>query len=66
MDGLITNERNVPIVTYYADCVPLFFLDPVEKVIALSHSGWKGTVKQIGVKTINKMVRNIIVVQMIY
>lgn len=55
VDGLITNEKDVALVTSYADCVPLFFLDPVEKVIALSHSGWRGTVKKIGGKTIRMM-----------
>ncbi|MGE4282215.1 MAG: peptidoglycan editing factor PgeF [Clostridia bacterium] len=58
VDGLMTNEKNVPLVTFYADCVPLFFLDPVKKVIALSHSGWKGTVKKIGYKTISKMIKD--------
>ncbi|NLY43622.1 MAG: peptidoglycan editing factor PgeF [Clostridiaceae bacterium] len=55
VDGLITSERGVPLVTFYADCVPLFFLDPVKKVIALTHSGWRGTVKKIGYKTVRKM-----------
>lgn len=55
-DGLITNKKDIVLTTFYADCVPLFFLDYVKKVIAVSHSGWKGTVKQIGVKTIDKMV----------
>lgn len=54
-DALITCERNVPIFTSYADCVPLFFLDRKQGVIALAHSGWRGTVKRIGQKTIQKM-----------
>lgn len=56
-DGLITNKKNIALTTFYADCVPLFFLDYINKVIAISHSGWKGTVKQIGVKTVDKMVK---------
>lgn len=55
-DGLICCESEIPIVTFYADCVPLFFLDVKERVIALSHSGWKGTVKNIAAKTVYKMV----------
>ncbi len=51
-DGLITAESGVPLATFYADCVPLFFLNPKERVIALSHSGWKGTVKNIAKSTI--------------
>ncbi|MFP4697520.1 MAG: peptidoglycan editing factor PgeF [Eubacteriales bacterium] len=54
-DALITNEKNIPLVTLYADCVPLFFLDPVKKVIGLAHAGWRGTVKKIGKKTVLKM-----------
>lgn len=56
VDGLITNEKNVALVTFYADCVPLYFLDPVHKVIGLAHAGWRGTVKKIGKKLIEKMV----------
>lgn len=54
-DGLMTNKRQVVLVTFYADCVPLFFLDPVSKAIALSHSGWRSTVQGIGVETLGKM-----------
>lgn len=55
VDALITDKRNIPIVTLFADCVPLFFLDKRLGIIALAHSGWKGTVKRIGQKTIEKM-----------
>ena len=47
-DGLITDVCGLPIMTFYADCVPLFFYDPVKKVIAAAHSGWRGTVCGIG------------------
>jgi YfiH family protein len=56
IDGLITNESNIALVTQYADCTPLLFCDPVKKVIASSHAGWRGTVKEIGKKTVEKMV----------
>lgn len=55
IDGLITNIPNLPLVTFYADCVPLFFLDTRKKVIALSHSGWRGTVNKMGLVTVKKM-----------
>ncbi len=55
IDGLITATKNVALVTQYADCTPLVFLDPVKKVVATSHAGWRGTVKEIGKKTIEKM-----------
>lgn len=57
-DGLITSERGICLVTLYADCVPLLFLDKRQGVIASSHSGWKGTVKRIGAKTAEKMVND--------
>lgn len=55
IDGLVTNEPGVCLVTSYADCVPLFFVDPVKKCIGLSHSGWRGTVKKIGINTVRIM-----------
>ena len=55
VDGLVTNVKNVCLVTSYADCVPLYFVDPINKAIGLSHSGWRGTVKRIGQKTIGIM-----------
>lgn len=56
VDALVTNERGIPIVTFHADCTPLYFLDPVKNVVALSHAGWRGTVKEIGPKTVEAMV----------
>lgn len=54
-DGLVTDVPGICLVTFYADCVPLYFLDPVKKVIGLSHSGWRGTVGKIGKVTVEKM-----------
>lgn len=56
IDGLMTNEPGIVLFTYYADCVPLYFVDRVKKVIALSHSGWKGTVNKMGKVTVEKMI----------
>lgn len=55
IDALITNRRNIGLVTLYADCVPIFLLDPKQKVIALAHAGWKGTMMKIGAKVVRKM-----------
>lgn len=55
VDGLITNVKNLPLVTFYADCVPLYFVDPVHKAIGLSHSGWRGTVNRMGAATLEAM-----------
>ncbi len=55
IDGLITNTPGITLVTKYADCVPLYFVDPVNKAIGLSHSGWKGTIGRIGQITVEEM-----------
>lgn len=57
VDGLVTGERGVALVTQYADCTPLIFCDPVKRVCATSHAGWRGTVSRIGEVTVEKMVR---------
>ncbi len=57
VDGLVTNEKNVVLSTFYADCVPLFFVDTKNHAIGLSHSGWKGTVNRMGQKTLEVMKR---------
>lgn len=54
-DGLMTNKQNLMISTTNADCILLLFFDPVRKVIANVHSGWKGTLQRISVKTVEKM-----------
>lgn len=55
VDGLITNEPNVVLSTFFADCVPLYFVDSVNKAIGMSHSGWRGTVGRMGQKTLEAM-----------
>lgn len=55
VDGLITNDPGVVLCTQYADCVPLFFADPVKRVVATSHAGWRGTAAGIAAVTVRKM-----------
>ena len=55
VDGMITNVPGLVLATFYADCVPLYFIDPVRKAIGLSHSGWRGTAAHIGAVTVRKM-----------
>lgn len=57
VDGLITNEPGIILSAFYADCVPLFFLDPQNRAIGLSHSGWRGTVGRMGRVTLEAMQR---------
>lgn len=54
-DGLITNKNNIILSTTNADCILLLFYDPKTKTIANIHSGWKGTIKRIAEKTVEKM-----------
>lgn len=55
-DGLITNKKDIALATTNADCILLLFFDPVNKVIANVHSGWRGTIQRISVKSVQKMV----------
>ena len=54
-DAIITNEKNVIIGVFTADCVPIILIDEEKEVIAAIHSGWKGTFESITLKTIEKM-----------
>jgi len=57
VDGLITNVPGIVLSAFTADCVPVFFVDPVHRAIGLSHSGWRGTAGRIGRVTIEQMGR---------
>ncbi len=47
-DGLVTNDPSVTLITVHADCMPLYFYDPVTRCIGLAHAGWKGAYGRIG------------------
>lgn len=55
-DGLITKKEKIALSTTNADCILLLFFDPDKKIIANVHSGWRGTLQRISVKTVEKMV----------
>ncbi len=55
VDSFVTNIPNIPLCTFHADCMPLFFLDKDKKAIGLTHSGWKSTLLNIAQKTVQKM-----------
>lgn len=55
VDGFITNIPGVTLVTFFADCVPLYFVDTKNRAIGLSHSGWRGTVNRMGQETLYRM-----------
>jgi len=54
-DAIITNEKNVIIGVFTADCVPIILIDEEKEVMAAIHSGWRGTFESITLKTIEKM-----------
>ncbi len=54
-DALITNQRGICLCIQTADCVPLLLFDPVKKVTAAVHTGWRGTVQKISEAVIHEM-----------
>lgn len=57
VDGLITNHSNIMLTAFFADCVPLYFYDPVTSFIGIAHAGWKGTVNQMAKHMVEKLQR---------
>lgn len=57
VDALVTNESGIVLVTQYADCTPIAFFDPVQRVVAAAHAGWRGTVSLIAKNTVEVMVK---------
>ena len=55
VDGLITNEKGVALVTYFADCTPVLLADTRNHAIGACHAGWRGTVGEIAEITVKKM-----------
>lgn len=55
IDGLITNEPGVCLVTAYADCVPVILADPVSRSIGAAHAGWRGTAGNIAGNLVQAM-----------
>ena len=56
-DGLITDKENIGLITRYADCTPIILYDPIKKVHANIHSGWKGTLQRISQEAIRIIKR---------
>ena len=56
-DALVSNEQGVPIAIGVADCYPILYHDPVNKVIGAAHAGWRGTVTGIAGNTVEEMVK---------
>lgn len=57
-DGLVTNQRGIALMTLYADCVPVLFYEPKQRVIGVCHCGWKGTVGHIAANMVEIMAND--------
>lgn len=57
-DALVTKDRDLPLMMFFADCVPVLIADPINQVIAIVHAGWKGTVLKIAQKTVAAMKKH--------
>lgn len=56
-DGLVTREKNLALMAYFADCLALFFVVPKVKAVGIVHAGWRGSLLAIGPKAIDEMQR---------
>jgi len=54
-DGMVTDQRGLPLAMRFADCVPILLYDPVHHVAGLAHAGWRGTAAGAGVSTLRAM-----------
>lgn len=55
-DALITNQPEIILAVKTADCVPIIYCDKKNGLIAISHQGWRGSLKRLPQKVINKMI----------
>lgn len=58
VDGLITDKKDIDLMLTFADCTPILIYDPVKRIIANVHSGWRGTVQKIGQKAVMQLKEN--------
>jgi len=54
-DACITDRPGVAMMITTADCVPILFHDPVQRVVGLAHAGWRGTVQGVAQATVRAM-----------
>lgn len=54
-DIILTNKPSVTLFMRYADCVPLVYVDPGKKALALAHAGWRGTLFRVAAKAVDEM-----------
>lgn len=56
-DGLVTNQKGLLCTAFFADCVPLFFFDPITGYIGIAHAGWKGSINRIAEKMVEAFIK---------
>lgn len=54
-DAFVTDKRGIVLVTFHADCVPLFFVDTQKKTIGMAHAGWRGTADGMAAEMVKRM-----------
>ena len=57
-DAMVTDQSGILLIISTADCLPVFIVDTVEKIIAAVHCGWQGTHKRVLQKTVKTMTAN--------
>ena len=57
-DGLLTSLKNVPLLIFTADCVPLVFYDGEKRVVGLAHAGWRGTYDNIAGEIVEILIKD--------
>jgi polyphenol oxidase len=55
VDALTTKDKNIFLSITVADCLPIFYFDPVKKIVALAHAGWRGVLSEISRKVVRTM-----------
>lgn len=55
IDGLLTQEPGLPLVTFYADCTPLLFYAADRHIAAAAHAGWRGTVADMAGTVVRRL-----------
>lgn len=57
-DGLVTDKEDIALFVKFADCTPIVLFDPIQKVQAIVHSGWRGTAQRISHNALKQMTEN--------
>lgn len=55
-DYLITNQPNLGLALFTADCLPLIIYDPTTRSVGIAHAGWRGAIAGIATRMINHMI----------